>query len=71
MYVTISQKVSAPPEALISLFDSCKSLVPIELLRFFLRTLLPSTILLYIKSEYFDTHILRNQYWPRHLPNWH
>ena len=37
---------------LVSLFDSCNNLAPIELLHFFLRTLLPTTILLCIKSKH-------------------
>ena len=71
MYVTVIQKTSISPEALVGLFDSCKSLVLIKLLHFFLRTLLVSAILLCIKSKHFwYTYILWNQYQPHHLPNW-
>ena len=69
MYTKIVQKVSVPPEVLVSLFDSYKSLVPMESLHFFLRTLLSSTVLLHIKSKHFRyAYIPGNQYRPRHLP---
>ena len=64
MYVTVIQKVSVPLEVLVSLFDSCKNLAPIESLHFSLRTLLLTTILHCIKSEHlWYTYILGNQYW--------
>ena len=52
MYVTVVQKISIPLEVLVSLFDSYNNLVPTKLLHFFLRTLLLTTILYYIKSEH-------------------
>ena len=71
MYVTVIQKVSVPPEVLVSLFDGYKSLAPIELLRFFLRILLLTTILLCIKNEHlWYAYILGNRYQPRHWPSW-
>ena len=48
---------SVPSEALVSLFDSYKSLVPIKSLHFFLRTLLLSTFYSPSKANTFDTHI--------------
>ena len=72
MYVTVVQKISVPPEVLVGLFDSCKNLAHIKSLCFFLRTLLLPTILLCIKSEHlWYAYILRNQYQPHQLPNWH
>ena len=71
MYVTVVQKFSVPLEVLVSLFDSCNNLVPTKSLHFFLRTLLLTTTLCYIKSEHlWYTYILGSQYWPCQLPNW-
>ena len=67
MYVTVIQKVSVPPEALVRLFDGCKSLVLIKSLHFFLRTLLLSAILLCIKSKHFWYAYSRQQ---NHLDVW-
>ena len=72
MYVTVVQKVSVPLEVFVSLFDSCNDLVPTKLLCFFLRTLLLTTTLFYIKSKHlWYTYILGNWYQPHQLPNWH
>ena len=49
-------KTSVPPEALVSLFDSCKSLVLIKSLCFFLRTCYYLLLYPISKAKTFDTH---------------
>ena len=68
---TLVQNSSVSLEALQACLIAARAQFPLELLHFFLRSLLQLFALNPQKSKHFyNAYILWNQYQPRHLPNW-